>query len=526
MQVGMKRGRENNGQLPNDRPNKYVRTGADASSSATLSTDSGSVMSVDDIDNLLRDTGSNDASLASLYRSGNYALRSALEEKAFYLCEQAINADRLQDLPWHTKILGILVAHDRQHPGRREQIENSLGGITPAQLKESLDAYKNGQLYLLPPELIDKIAMHFGSKNAVVRSLNKYGQAYLYPLSVNKLSGDFNVSDLPALLAKYPNVRHVDFSSAEGLDERLAAHALECIPPEAKPKIKGLNLQELSIDGVDLREFTGLTELDLSLAQDVSAQSLAAFLSSLPNGVKAQMSTLILCGLPFLEVDLSPFENLTTLDLSYADDITEQELASFLNSIPDAIKAKITTLNLSGLPLVSVNLAGFINLTDLDLSDANEMDLDSVRNVLNSIPDEAKAKITRLNLSKLCFAYMQNAVLEGADLGRFTSLTTLDLSSAQDIDAVAIANFLNAIPDRIKAQITSLNLSGLPLALASLAGFTHLADLDLSGATEMNDQSEANLLNSIPVRSQAALKVVGVDGRLVQAPALNRIQSS
>lgn len=431
------------------------------------------------------------------YINGSHAVRGDMEAAALVACDAAATWDAspnaLQNLPRHTKVLGIIAAKERQAHWLQEQIQASFGLTKTDELEYYLNACRNGYLYNLPEDVLLKIFAECGGNSSVARSLNKYGKDHFHDPFVTRLAGDFSVQALPRLLSKFPKVEALDLSAVQGLSiQQSAALALSFVPTADESKIKTLSLRKLSLGGVDLTRFTDLIALDLSSAEGATAQSIADFLDAIPPDIKRQITKLSLAGLPLAQVNLAGFDRLTDLDLE-ASKVDAWSLKSVLDSIP--FKEGIVRLNLSGLPIARVNLAKFTNLSDLNLGSAAGDDHDVAR-VLNSIDDQTKAqKIKKLNLSYLPLAQI--------NLAKFLSLTALNLSAASNLNgrnlgAGKVRAVLASLTAQGSSQISELNLSWLNLSQTkNLAAFTGLIKLDLTGAEGLNGNAVKTILGSI-----------------------------
>jgi hypothetical protein len=278
--------------------------------------------------------------------------------------------------------------------------------------------------------------------------------------------------------------------------------------------ITKLDLSRLPLDGVDPSRFTGLTSLRLFNAGFSSAGKVNEFLKRINAAAAINITKLNLSWVKLHGVDLSPFINLTSLELCQAGFPDANAVQTFLNDIPDSAKANITELNLLGLPLAGVNLPRLTGLKSLNLSSAKFRDTNAVQTFLNSIPDDVAANITELNLSGL--------PLDGVDLARFTGLKSLSLSSAKFHDTNAVQTFLNSIPDDVAANITELNLSGLPLDGVDLARFTGLISLNLSSAKFHDTNTVQTFLKSIPDDVAANFTELNLSGLPLDGVDLSR----
>ncbi len=201
----------------------------------------------------------------------------------------------------------------------------------------------------------------------------------------------------------------------------------------------------------------------------------------------------------FPEIPLSKYpDTVQSLDLTSIPVLREEEL-NVLASIRENLRTIKIPYNFIKTNKEIFKLSEFRSLTSLTILSSTV----PVRNLLNDLSPEGKAKITELHLSA--------CNMKDLDLSQFTGLRTLHIVNPTGLVITA----LNSIPQAVRERLTELNLLNCKNKLTgiNLSDFKELRILSIKN--KRNDSGNEVMLNAVEIlntlSSAAKAKITALD---------------
>jgi hypothetical protein len=315
--------------------------------------------------------------------------------------------------------------------------------------------------------------------------------------------------------------------------QNVRAEIAQKIPLSVLPHIASLHIEmfeqsDFTVFKVWVNLLPNLRRLDLP-GNQIGAIGVSMLIDALAPSARAGLTHLSICNtrlaaadLPHLSARLSSLLELRSLDLSANSALGAAGVAWLVGSLPDAVKASITTLKLRHTGLTAANaailvpvLASLPGLRTLDLSDNPHLGSAGLVVLLNGVAATAKASINVLDIGNTGLT-AANASELATVLRLFPGLNTFDLHGNSLLGASGVATSLNGLADEAKSGMLALNLSATGLTatdsalVRALGFFPKLHSLVLS-YNRLGSASVAAMLNALSSSARSLLTTLILD---------------
>lgn len=287
----------------------------------------------------------------------------------------------------------------------------------------------------------------------------------------------------------------LNLSEARGTNADDLAAVWNSLPQVAKNKtLQTLLLIKTPLSKVRLDGCLVLRTLDVCWAQSTSAAELAAVWNSLPKVAKEKtLQTLVMKYAPLSEIRLYGCLVLRMLDMSRAQDTSADDMATVWESLPLTAKEQtLEILNLENTQLSKVRFDGCLVLEKIDMSEAKGTSADELAAVWNSLPEATKKQTLQILLLRL--TPLSKVRFDGCLI-----LQTLDVSQARETMANDMAAVMDSLPQEAKEQtLQTLLMGGTQLSKVKFDRFLALLTLNVFRATGTGPNPGAALRHSLP----------------------------
>lgn len=215
-------------------------------------------------------------------------------------------------------------------------------------------------------------------------------------------------------------VTELDLSSRQITDNDLRA-LLEESPNLQKMKLCSLNITGEAFVSENIR-LENLTELDLNYCKNLTDDNLRVLLEKCSNLQTLKLYSYDITGAVFASENIR-LKNLTELDIMHCRKLTDDDLRLLLEKCPNLQTLKLSSGNITGAAFASENIR-FENFIKLDLSYCEEVTDDNLRLLLEKCPNLQTLKLSGGNITGAAFA---------SENIRFENFIKLDLSFCGEV---------------------------------------------------------------------------------------------